>query len=125
MASIFSKIVAGEIPCYKIYEDDSVLAFLDIHPETTGHILVIPKLEVDKFYDLPDDIYQHLFAVVKRLSLHLEQKLGARIIAKIIGTDVPHTHVHLMPVDPNWQHGKTLEPSEADFIALQAKLKMD
>ena len=124
MASIFSKIVAGEIPCYKIYEDDTVLAFLDIHPESKGHTLVIPKLEVDKFYDLPDDIYSHLFTVVKKLSKHFDQKLGARILIKIVGTDVPHAHVHLTPLDPNWQHGRTLELSEADFKSIQEKLKL-
>ena len=124
MPSIFSKIVAGEIPCYKIYEDDTVLAFLDIHPESKGHTLVIPKLEVDKFYDLPDDIYSHLFAVVKKLSKHFDQKLGARILIKIVGTDVPHAHVHLTPLDPNWQHGRTLELSEADFKSIQEKLKL-
>ena len=124
MPSIFSKIVAGEIPCYKIYEDDTVLAFLDIHPESKGHTLVIPKLEVDKFYDLPDDIYSHLFTVVKKLSKHFDQKLGARILIKIVGTDVPHAHVHLTPLDPNWQHGRTLELSEADFKSIQEKLKL-
>ena len=124
MPSIFSKIVAGEIPCYKIYEDDTVLAFLDIHPESKGHTLVIPRLEVDKFYDLPDDIYSHLFAVVKKLSKHFDQKLGARTLIKIVGTDVPHAHVHLTPFDPNWQHGKTLELSEADFKSIQEKLKL-
>lgn len=124
MPSIFSKIVAGEIPCYKIYEDDTVLAFLDIHPESKGHTLVIPKLEVDKFYDLPDDIYSHLFAVVKKLSKHFDQKLGARTLIKIVGTDVPHAHVHLTPLDPNWQHGRTLELSEADFKSIQEKLKL-
>ena len=124
MPSIFSKIVAGEIPCYKIYEDDTVLAFLDIHPESKGHTLVIPKLEVDKFYDLPDDIYSHLFAVVKKLSKHFDQKLGARTLIKIVGTDVPHAHVHLTPLDPNWQHGRTLELSEADFKSTQEKLKL-
>ena len=124
MPSIFSKIVAGEIPCYKIYEDDTVLAFLDIHPESKGHTLVIPKLEVDKFYDLPDDIYSHLFAVVKKLSKHFDQKLGARTLIKIVGTDIPHAHVHLTPLDPNWQHGRTLELSEADFKSIQEKLKL-
>ena len=124
MPSIFSKIVAGEIPCYKIYEDNTVLAFLDIHPESKGHTLVIPKLEVDKFYDLPDDVYSHLFAVVKKLSKHFDQKLGARTLIKIVGTDVPHAHVHLTPLDPNWQHGRTLELSEADFKSIQEKLKL-
>ena len=109
MPSIFSKIVAGEIPCYKIYEDDTVLAFLDIHPESKGHTLVI---------------YSHLFAVVKKLSKHFAQKLCARTRIKIVGTDVPHAHIHLTPLDPNWQQGRTLELSEADFKSIQEKLKL-
>ena len=68
MPSVFSKIIAGEIPCYKIYEDDKTLAFLDINPETRGHTLVIPKLEVDKIYDLPDEDYEALMATVKKIS---------------------------------------------------------
>ena len=124
MSSIFSKIIAGEIPCYKIYEDDKVFAFLDIHPETMGHTLVIPKNEVDKIYDLPDEDYQALMAAVKKLSKHMEEKLDARILWKVVGTDVPHAHVHLMPLDENWQYGKTLEPTEAEFKEIQNKIAM-
>ena len=123
MASIFSKIVAGEIPCYKIYEDDTVLAFLDIHPESKGHTLVIPKIEVDKIYDLPDDVYIHLMEVVKKLSKNMEEKLGARTLWKVVGTDVPHAHVHLMPLDPNWQHGHTLELTPEEFESIRTKLE--
>ena len=78
MPSVFTKIINGEIPSYKIYEDDKTIAFLDIHPETKGHTLVVPKKEVDKIYDLPDDDYQALMATVKKLSRHLEDKLGQR-----------------------------------------------
>lgn len=122
MSSIFSKIIAGEIPCYKIYEDDKTFAFLDIHPETMGHTLVIPKNEVDKIYDLPDEDYKALMNTVKKLSQHMEKTLGARILWKVVGTDVPHAHVHLMPLDENWQYGKTLEPIEDEFQEIQAKL---
>ncbi len=115
MASIFSKIVTGEIPCYKIYEDETVLAFLDIHPETRGHTLVIPKIEIDKIYDLPDDVYTHLMSVVKMLSKNMEEKLGARTLLKVIGTDVPHAHVHLVPYDEKYEHGKTLELAPEEF----------
>ena len=124
MASIFSKIVAGEIPCYKIYEDETVLAFLDIHPESKGHTLVIPKIEVDKVYDLPDDTYLHLMEVVKKLSKHMEEKLGVRIFMKVIGTDIPHAHVHLMPFNPNYEYGKTLELSESEFEEIRKKLAL-
>ena len=122
MSSIFSKIIAGEIPCYKIYEDDKTFAFLDIHPETMGHTLVIPKKEVDKIYDLEDEDYDALMKTVKKLSKHMEEKLGSRILWKVVGTDVPHAHVHLMPLDENWRYGKTLEPTEEEFIEIQKKL---
>ena len=80
MPSIFTKIIKGEIPCYKIYEDDKTLAFLDIHPESKGHTLVIPKNEVDKIYELPDEDYDALMSTVKKLSKHLEKQLGARTL---------------------------------------------
>lgn len=122
MSSIFSKIITGEIPCYKIYEDDKTFAFLDIHPETMGHTLVIPKKEVDKIYNLEDEDYDALMKTVKKLSKHMEEKLGSRILWKVVGTDVPHAHVHLMPLDENWRYGKTLEPTEEEFIEIQKKL---
>ncbi|MBQ6410120.1 HIT domain-containing protein [Candidatus Saccharibacteria bacterium] len=122
MSSIFSKIIAGEIPAYKIYEDDKTFAFLDIHPETMGHTLVIPKKEVDKIYELEDEDYEALMKTVKKLSKHMEKILGSRILWKVVGTDVPHAHVHLMPLDENWQYGKTLEPTEKEFQEVQQKL---
>lgn len=115
MSSVFSKIIQGEIPCYKIYEDDKTFAFLDIHPESKGHVLVIPKLEIDKIYDLPDEEYQALMFTAKKLSKHMESKLGARILWKVVGTDVPHAHIHLMPLDANWRYGHTLELDENEF----------
>lgn len=122
MSSVFSKIIAGEIPCYKIYEDDKTLAFLDINPETPGHTLVIPKNEVDKTYDLPEEDYQALWATVKKVAAHMEKVLGARTLMKVIGTDVPHAHVHLMPFDETWHHGRTVKLSEEEMRALQEKL---
>ena len=124
MASVFSKIIAGEIPCYKIYEDDKTLAFLDIHPESMGHVLVVPKVEVDKVYELPTEDYVALMEAVKKVSLHMEKVLGARVLWKVIGTDVPHAHVHLMPLDETWEHGRMLEPSEEEMRAMQEKLAM-
>ena len=123
MSSIFTKIINGEIPSYKIYEDDKTIAFLDIHPESRGHTLVIPKNEVDKIYDLPDEDYLALMNTVKKLSRHLEKQLGARILWKVVGTDVPHAHVHLMPLDPEWQHGRTLELTPEEFEEIRAKLE--
>lgn len=123
MSTIFTKIINGEIPSYKIYEDDKTYAFLDINPETKGHTLVVPKLEVDKIYDLPDDYYQALMATVKKLSSHMESKLGSRILWKVVGTDVPHAHVHIMPLDESWQHGKTLSLSDEEFDRIRSKIE--
>lgn len=124
MPSIFTKIIQGEIPCYKIYEDGKTLAFLDIHPETKGHTLVIPKTEVDKIYDLSDEDYQALMQTVKKLSKHMEKQLGQRILWKVIGTDVPHAHVHLTPYDETWHHGREVPMTEEDFKEVQQKLKI-
>lgn len=124
MPSIFTQIIKGDIPCYKIYEDDQTIAFLDIHPETKGHTLVIPKKEIDKIYDLPDEDYQALMATVKKLSKHYESKLGTRILWKVIGTDVPHAHVHLLPYDKTWQHGRTLDLTPAEFEEIRQKLAL-
>ena len=122
MESVFTKIVKGEIPCYKIYEDEKTLAFLDIHPESMGHVLVIPKVEVDKIYELSDEDYDSLFRAVKKVAKRMEEVLGARILMKVVGTDVPHAHVHLMPLDKTWSYGRILEPTEAEFIEVQKKL---
>ena len=124
MSSIFTKIIQGEIPCYKIYEDDKTLAFLDIHPETKGHTLVIPKVEVDKIYDLPDEDYEALMATVKKISQNMEKVLGVRTLWKVIGTDVPHAHVHLLPYDETWQHGRTLDLTPEEFEQIRTQLAM-
>ena len=123
MPSIFTKIIRGDIPCYKIYEDDKTIAFLDIHPETKGHTLVIPKKEIDKIYDLPDEDYLALMQTVKKLSKHYEKKLGVRTLWKVIGTDVPHAHVHLLPYDETWQHGRTLDLTPEEFEEVGQKLE--
>ena len=122
MASIFSKIVAGEIPCYKVYEDEKTLAFLDINPESKGHTLVIPKVEVDKIYELSDEDYHALWASVKKVAARLEEVSGRRTLMKVIGTDVPHAHVHRMPYDETWEYGRTLKLTEDEFKEIAAKL---
>lgn len=124
MSSVFSKIIAGEIPCYKIYEDEKNMAFLDINPESRGHVLVIPKLEVDKIYELPEEDYDSLFRAVKKVAKHMEEVLGARTLIKVVGTDVPHAHVHLMPLDETWEYGRILKLSEKEFEDIQNALKM-
>ena len=125
MSSVFTKIIQGEIPCYKIYEDDKTMAFLDIEPEEVGHTLVVPKLEVDKVYDLPDEDYQAVMATVKKLARHYEKILGERIMIKIVGIDVPHAHVHLLPVNENGAGERNLKPTEEEFRAWQEKLRLE
>lgn len=123
MASVFTKIIQGEIPCYKVYEDDKTLAFLDINPETKGHTLVVPKKEVDKIYELEDEDYVALMQTVKKLSTYMDSKLGARILWKVVGTDVPHAHVHLMPLDESWEYGKTLKLTPEEFEQIRTKIE--
>lgn len=96
--SIFTKIIKGEIPCYKIYEDARTLAFLDIHPIQPGHTLVVSKVQVDNFEDLEEDDYLALFVTVKKVSKILKKVFATnRIGLQIVGLDVPHAHVHLIP----------------------------
>ena len=123
MSSIFTQIINSEIPCYKIYEDAKTFAFLDINPETKGHTLVVPKLEVDKIYELPDEDYQALMATAKKLSQHMEKVLGARTLWKVIGTDVPHAHIHLTPYDATWYHGRKIDLAPAEFEQIRQTLK--
>ena len=125
MASVFTQIINGEIPCYKIYEDDKTLAFLDINPETPGHTLVIPKTEVDKIYDLSDEDFTALMATVKKLSKHMEQVLGARTLWKVIGSDVPHAHVHLLPFDKDWYQNRRIELTPEEFEQIRTKLALE
>jgi len=122
MASIFAKIISGEIPSYKIYEDGKTYAFLDINPETKGHTLVVPKVEVDKIYELEDEDWNALWASVKKISKHMEDVIGRRVLMKVVGTDVPHAHVHLMPLDETWEYGRTLKLSDEEFEKIQDKL---
>ena len=121
--NVFAKIVKGEIPCYKIYEDEKNLAFLDIAPETKGHTLVIPKVDVDKVYELGNEDYSSLFFAVKKVAKRMEEIFGERVIMKVVGTDVPHAHVHLMPMDRTWKHGRVLELTEEEFKEIQEKLR--
>ncbi|MFT6716598.1 MAG: histidine triad (HIT) family protein [Saprospiraceae bacterium] len=99
MASIFSKIISGEIPCYKIAEDDTCLAFLDVSPLTKGHTLVIPKKEVDLLFDLPSADYHAVHAMAKNVAIAIKKVVSCkRIGSAVIGLEVPHAHVHLVPI---------------------------
>lgn len=96
--SIFTKIINGEIPSYKIYEDDATFAFLDIHPITPGHVLVVPKKQVEFVWDLDDNDYLALMNAAKKIAKHLQSILQVPYVGQqIIGVDVPHAHVHLIP----------------------------
>jgi histidine triad (HIT) family protein len=97
-ASIFTQIINGDIPCHKVYEDDKTLAFLDIHPNTNGHTLVIPKKEVEFLWDLPAEDYQAVMATSQKVALRLREVLEVPYVGlKVVGVDVPHAHVHLLP----------------------------
>jgi len=85
MSSIFTKIIGGEVPSYKVYEDERTYAFLDIEPDTKGHVLVVPKVEVDRVYDLSDEDWVALMDTVKKLAQHMEKVLGARTLIRVIG----------------------------------------
>ena len=123
MSSVFTKIVKGELPCYKIYEDERTLAFLDIEPEAAGHTLVIPKAEVDRVYDLSDDDYAVVMETVRILARHMEDVMEQRTMIKIVGTDVPHAHVHLLPINENWAGERFLKPSDEEMEAMRVKLE--
>lgn len=99
MASIFSRIVAGEIPCYKVAEDEKYFAFLDISPVAKGHTLVIPKHEVDYIFDLDDEEYAGLTAFAKKVATAMRKVMPCkRIGVAVLGLEVPHTHIHLVPI---------------------------
>ena len=100
MASIFTKIVQGEIPCYKILEDDNYLAFLDINPLARGHTLVIPKKEIDYLFDIDDDLFAGLNIFAKRVAKAIDKVMDCkRVGIAVLGLEVPHAHIHLIPVN--------------------------
>ena len=127
MASIFSRIVAGEIPCYKVAEDEKYFAFLDISPVAKGHTLVIPKHEVDYIFDLDDEEYAGLTAFAKKVAAAMKKVMPCkRIGVAVLGLEVPHTHIHLVPInkesDMNFFKEKLSLPAEemAEIAAKRA-----
>lgn len=125
--SIFTRIINGEIPCYKIYEDDLTFAFLDINPNTAGHTLVIPKKQVDRLYDLDDEAYMALMASVKKVAVRMQEVLRpSRVGIVVQGFDVAHAHVHVLPIegphDIDHDH-KIDKPSEEEFRSMAGKLR--
>lgn len=100
MSSIFTKIVNGEIPCYKVAEDEQFLAFLDVNPNAVGHTLCIPKQEIDKLFDMDEELYLGLMRFSKKVAAALEKTVPCeRIGMAVIGLEVPHAHVHLIPIN--------------------------
>lgn len=100
MASIFTRIIRGEIPCHKVGEDDRYFAFLDINPVRKGHSLVIPKMEVDKFFDLPQDVLAGIMPFAQEVAKRIAAVVPCdRIGVSVVGLEVPHAHVHLIPID--------------------------
>jgi histidine triad (HIT) family protein len=98
MSTIFTKIIRGEIPSHRVYEDDATYAFLDINPRSPGHTLVVPKAEVDELFDLPAEDFEALWTAVRVVGAAIKQALGCdRVFVMVIGIDVPHAHVHLIP----------------------------
>lgn len=127
MASIFSKIVAGEIPCHKIAESDDYLAFLDINPIVKGHTLVIPKMETDYIFDLEDDVLGGLMVFAKKVAKAIDQAIPSkRIGLMVVGTEVPHAHIHLVPFqresDINIAKPK-MTVSQEDLAAVAASIR--
>lgn len=112
MSSIFSKIIGGDIPSYKIFENKFVYCFLDIFPLTEGHILIVPKIEVDKMYDVPDEYYNEVYNTAKKLSPVLERVFGVeRVVSSVEGFEVPHAHLHLIPVNED-NHSRLIRPEK-------------
>lgn len=130
MPTIFSRIVAGEIPCYKVAEDEKNFAFLDINPVAPGHVLVIPKQEVDYIFDLNDQDYADLQIFAKRVAEAIKQALPCRRVGvAVMGMEVPHTHIHLIPIneeaDMNFFKEKSaLRAEEMADIALKISQNM-
>ena len=127
MASIFTKIVNGEIPCYKIAEDDNYLAFLDISPVSKGHTLVIPKKEVDYIFDIEDDLLAGLHLFAKKVARAIDKSVECeRVGVAVVGLEVPHAHVHLIPInsigDLSFANPK-LKLSEEEFKELTDTIK--
>ncbi|WP_269221687.1 HIT family protein [Flavobacterium sp. IMCC34518] len=129
MSSIFKKIIDGEIPCYKVAEDDNFLAFLDVNPNAKGHTLCIPKQEIDKFFEIEDDLYLGLMAFSKKVAIALEKTVPCkRIGMAVIGLEVPHAHVHLIPLNEmgemTFRHKVSMSKEEFESLAksIQANL---
>ncbi|MEO6175186.1 MAG: HIT family protein [Flavobacterium circumlabens] len=129
MSTIFTKIVNGEIPAYKIAEDDNYLAFLDVNPNAKGHTLCIPKQEINKIFDMDDELYLGLMQFSKKIAIALEKTVPCkRVGMAVVGLEVPHAHVHLIPLNEmdemRFQNKVSLSKEEFEALAksIQANL---
>jgi histidine triad (HIT) family protein len=128
--TIFSRIIAGEIPCYKIAEDERFFAFLDINPMTKGHTLVIPKIEEDYIFNLDDQTLADMMVFAKKVAKAIEKSVSCvRIGVAVIGLEVPHAHIHLIPInkesDMNFKNPKLkLSPEEMTDIAAKIRTNL-
>lgn len=125
--TIFSRIIAGEIPCYKIAENDQFFAFLDIHPMTIGHTLVIPKIEEDYIFNLDDTTLSEMMLFAKKVAQAIEKSVTCvRVGVAVIGLEVPHAHIHLIPInkesDMNFRNPK-LEPTNEEMIQIASEIR--
>jgi histidine triad (HIT) family protein len=121
MASIFTRIIAGEIPSYKIAESENFYAFLDVFPLSEGHTLVVPKIEVDNIFDLEPELYQQLFSFAQTVAKGIQQAIPCRKVGlSVVGLEVPHAHIHLIPINQVNDMNFSREKSKAEDVALLA-----
>ena len=125
--SIFTKIIKGEISCFKVLENEDFIAFLDVNPVNKGHTLVVPKLQIDYIYDLPEDIFSKLFIFSKQVSQMLKNSFSCnRIGISVVGLEVPHAHIHLIPInkieDMNFERPR-VNYSKYDFELILKKIQ--
>jgi histidine triad (HIT) family protein len=126
VASIFTRIINGEIPCFKIAEDELFIAFLDIRPQQKGHTLVVPKLEIDYIFDQPDEVLQSMLTFARPIAKAIEQCVTCkRVGLAVVGLEVPHAHLHLIPIkqisDLSFSEPKKFSDQEMESLAAEIR----
>lgn len=128
MASIFTRIINGEIPCYKVAEDDRYFAFLDINPLTKGHTLVVPKQETDYIFDLDDKTLGDMMIFAKQIARKIKEKIACKRVAVVVlGMEVPHAHIHLIPINSEQEvdfHREKLKLTPEEFQKVAELIQM-